>query len=85
MYYAYMVRCVDGSLYTGWSIDVQKRVVVHNSGRGAKYTRTRRPVTLVWSEAFPTQHEAMHWEYVIKQWPRDKKERLIHVRKTGSL
>ena len=75
-YYTYMVRCADGTLYTGWTTDVVHRVTVHNSGHGAKYTRTRRPVELVWYEAFATKHEAMSWEYTIKQWPRAKKELL---------
>ena len=75
-YYTYMVRCADQSLYTGWTLDVSKRVAAHNDGRGAKYTRSRRPVTLAWCQGFPTNHEAMHWEWEIKQWSKDKKEQL---------
>ncbi|WP_293989535.1 GIY-YIG nuclease family protein [Megasphaera sp.] len=74
LYYTYMVRCADRSLYTGWTLDVAKRVAAHNGGRGAKYTRSRRPVTLAWCQGFATQHEAMHWEWEIKHWPKDKKE-----------
>ncbi|MCH4167541.1 MAG: GIY-YIG nuclease family protein [Megasphaera sp.] len=77
LYYTYIVQCADGSLYTGWTLDVKKRVAAHNNGSGAKYTWSRRPVTLVWSEAFPTQHEAMHWEAEIKSWPRKKKLTLL--------
>lgn len=76
-YYTYVVRCADGSYYTGWTMDVPRRVAAHNSRGGAKYTRSRRPVTLVWSHAFATQHAAMHWEWEIKQWPRTKKIDLI--------
>ena len=76
MYYTYMVCCADNTLYTGWTLDVKRRVAVHNSGMGAKYTRSRRPVQLVWCEAFSTRHDAMHWERLIKQWPRKKKEQL---------
>jgi putative endonuclease len=76
-YYTYMVRCADGTLYTGWTTDVAKRIATHNSGIGAKYTRTRLPVRLVWCAAFPSKHEAMHWEWQIKQWPRPKKEHLF--------
>ena len=65
LYYTYMVRCADQSLYTGWTLDVPRRVAAHNDGRGAKYTRSRRPVTL-----------AMHWEWQIKQWTKKKKEKL---------
>ena len=59
LYYTYMVRCADQSLYTGWTLDVAKRVAAHNDGRGAKYTRSRRPVTLAWGQGFPTKHEAL--------------------------
>jgi putative endonuclease len=75
-YYTYIVRCADNTLYTGWTQDVSKRVAAHNSGSGAKYTRTRRPVTLAWSQAFSTKHDAMHWEWQIKKWTRAKKETL---------
>jgi putative endonuclease len=77
LYYTYIVQCADGSLYTGWTLDVEKRVAAHNSGAGAKYTRSRGPVTLVWSEAFLTQHEAMHWEAEIKRWTRKEKWDLV--------
>jgi putative endonuclease len=76
-YYTYVVRCADGSYYTGWTRDVDQRVAAHNSGRGAKYTRSRQPVVLVWSQAFTSKHAAMHWEWQIKQWPRAKKADLV--------
>lgn len=76
LYYTYMVRCADQSLYTGWTLDVPRRVAAHNDGRGAKYTRSRSPVTLAWCQGFPTKHEAMHWEWQIKQWTKKKKEKL---------
>lgn len=58
-------------------MDVPKRVATHNTGHGAKYTRSRRPVSLVWCEGFATKQEAMHWEWQIKQWPRARKEKLF--------
>ncbi|WP_301860443.1 GIY-YIG nuclease family protein [uncultured Megasphaera sp.] len=75
-YYTYIVRCADGTLYTGWTVDVVKRVAAHNRGCGAKYTKTRRPVQLVWSREFSSKHDAMHWEWQIKQWTRAEKEAL---------
>lgn len=75
--YTYMVRCSDESLYTGWTTDVKKRVQAHNSGKGAKYTKSRRPVTLVYYEEFQTKKEAMQREYAIKQMTREQKEALI--------
>lgn len=77
MNYTYMVKCRDGSLYTGWTTDVERRIKEHNEGRGAKYTRSRRPVELVYYEAFETKAEAMRREYAIKQLSREEKEKLI--------
>ena len=59
MNYAYLVRCADGTIYAGWTTDLARRVQAHNEGRGAKYTRSRRPVTLVYSEAFGTREAAL--------------------------
>ena len=73
MPFAYIVRCSDGTLYTGWAVDVAARVKAHNAGRGAKYTRTRRPVKLIYSEELPTRAEAMKRERQIKRYPRAKK------------
>ena len=65
--FTYIVKCSDGSLYTGWTNDLDKRLKAHNSGRGAKYTKTRRPVELVYYEKFLTKQEAMSREARIKQ------------------
>lgn len=77
MNYTYIVRCSDGTLYTGWTTDVERRVRTHNSGKGAKYTRSRLPVTLVYYETYPTRQEAMRREWEIKQLTREEKKRLI--------
>lgn len=73
----YMLRCADGSLYTGIAKDVGARVVTHNSGRGAKYTKVRRPVTMVWSEPAACRSTASKREYAIKQLRRVDKLALI--------
>ena len=75
--FTYIVKCSDGSLYTGWTNDVDKRLKAHNSGRGAKYTKTRRPVELVYYEKFLTKQEAMSREARIKQLSRSQKLELI--------
>ncbi len=75
--YVYIVRCSDGTLYTGYTTDVERRVAEHNAGTGARYTRGRRPVRLVYHEKHATVSEAMQREYEIKQFPREAKERLI--------
>ena len=75
--YVYMLRCRDDSLYTGWTNNLEKRLKAHNSGKGGKYTASRRPVELVYFETFPTKQEAMSREYAIKQLPRKEQERLI--------
>ncbi|MDO4313769.1 MAG: GIY-YIG nuclease family protein [Eubacteriales bacterium] len=77
MNYTYIVKCRDGSLYTGWTTDVERRIKEHNEGRGAKYTNSRRPVELVYYETFETKIEAMKREYAIKQLSREEKEKLI--------
>lgn len=75
--YTYIVKCKDGSFYTGWTTDIEKRLEAHNSGKGAKYTKSRRPVTLVYYEEFKTKEEAMKREYAIKQMKREEKKALI--------
>lgn len=75
--FTYIVKCSDGSLYTGWTNNLDKRLKAHNSGRGAKYTRTRRPVELVYYEKFLTKQEAMSREVRIKQLSRSQKLELI--------
>lgn len=77
MNYTYMVRCRDDSLYTGWTNHLEKRVEDHNSGRGAKYTKSRRPVELVYYEQFETKEEAMRREWEIKQFTHQQKEKLL--------
>ena len=72
-----MVECSDGSLYTGWTTDVDARVAVHNSGSGAKYTRSRLPVKLVYSEEVEDRSTALKREAAIKKMTRTKKELLI--------
>ena len=75
--FTYIVKCSDGSLYTGWTNDLDKRLKAHNSGRGAKYTKSRRPVELVYYEKFLTKQEAMSREARIKQLSRSQKLELI--------
>lgn len=77
MNYTYMLRCRDKSLYTGWTNNIEKRVDEHNDGKGAKYTRSRRPVELVYYELFETKEEAMRREWQIKQLSKKEKEALI--------
>ena len=72
----YIVECADGSLYTGWAMDVERRVKAHNAGRGARYTRWHRPVTLVYVEEQPDRSAAQKREWEIKRWPREKKLQL---------
>lgn len=75
--YVYILRCRDGSLYTGWTVDLEKRLFQHNQGSGAKYTRSRRPVSLVHWEEYDTKEEALKREYRIKKLTRMKKLALI--------
>ena len=77
MNYTYIVKCSDGSLYTGWTNDLEKRLRAHNEGKGAKYTKSRRPVVLAYYEEFQTKEEAMRREWEIKQMSRQKKMRMI--------
>lgn len=77
MNYTYIVECSDGTFYTGWTNDLDRRIAAHNSGKGAKYTKTRRPVTLVYYEMFEAKEEAMRREYEIKQYSRRQREKLI--------
>ena len=78
MNYTYMVKCADGTLYTGWTTSVEKRLKAHNEGpAGAKYTRAKRPVELVYYEGYATKEEAMSREYAIKQLTRKEKLALM--------
>ena len=78
-WFLYMVRCADDTIYTGISIDVSARVTKHNSGRGAKYTQTRLPVRLIYSESQPDRVSAMNREIAVKQLCRKMKEELVKV------
>lgn len=77
MNYTYIVKCSDETYYTGWTNDLDKRIQNHNAGKGAKYTKVRLPVELVYYEEFATKEEAMKREYAIKQLKKCKKEELI--------
>ena len=77
MHYVYLVRCADDSIYCGWTTDLEKRVRAHNSGKGAKYTRSRRPVKLVYAEEFAEKQEALSREWHLKRLSREEKIRLI--------
>ena len=79
MHYVYILRCADGTLYTGWTTDLDARVRVHNGeGKGgAKYTRSRRPVSLAYYEEYENAHEARVRECAIKRLTRAEKEKLV--------
>lgn len=77
MYYTYILRCSDQSLYTGYTNDLNKREATHNAGKGSRYTRARCPVKLVYSEAFENRHDAMRREWEIKQLKKSAKEALL--------
>jgi len=81
-WYVYMLRCRDGSLYTGYTDDVQRRLHVHNSGKGAKYTRSRLPVILVYQEELPDKSAALKREIAIKQMRKPEKESLINEKES---
>lgn len=77
LWFVYLLRCADGTFYAGITTDLARRVAEHNSGQaGAKYTRARRPVTLVWSEPAPDRSAASRREYAVRRLPRVEKERL---------
>lgn len=75
--FVYILRCSDGTLYTGWTYDINKRIASHNSGTGAKYTRGRTPVDLLYKETYETKEEALARESAIKALPREAKLKLI--------
>ena len=76
-HYTYILKCADGTYYTGWTTDLERRLKAHNKGTGAKYTRTRRPVTLAYAELYRTKSEAMKREAAIKKLSRKEKEALM--------
>ena len=75
--YVYILRCGDGSLYTGWTNDLEARLAVHQSGKGAKYTRGRGPLILVYYEETPDKESALKREYALKQLTHQQKEELL--------
>ena len=77
MYYVYMLRCGDGSLYSGITTDLDRRLKVHNSGKGAKYTRSRLPVSLAYFEEAEDRSQASKREFELKKLTREKKEVLV--------
>ena len=83
MNYTYLVECADKSFYCGWTNHLEQRVKAHNDGEGAKYTKSRRPVHLVYAESFETKEEAMKREAAIKKMSRKEKEKLI-MQQTGT-
>ncbi|MBR0384352.1 MAG: GIY-YIG nuclease family protein [Eubacteriaceae bacterium] len=83
-FYTYMLRCADDSLYVGYTVNLERRLKTHNAGKGAKYTRSRLPVTLAYAECFDNKHDAMSREANLKKLRHQERERLIlehqHVR-----
>lgn len=79
--YVYIVRCSDQTLYTGWTNHLKERIEAHNAGKGAKYTKARRPVELVYFETFKYKSDALKREYQIKQLKKSEKEQLILSKK----
>ena len=76
-HFVYILKCADGSFYTGYTTDPERRTKVHNSGKGAKYTRARLPVELIYTETFDNKTDAQRREYAIKQLTRAEKEKLV--------
>ncbi len=79
MPFCYILECADGTFYTGWTTDLGRRVKTHNAGRGAKYTKIRRPVRLVYSEKLPSRPAAQKRELAIKRLRRSKKLELVNA------
>lgn len=77
MNYVYILRCADDTLYCGWTTDLEKRLNAHNSGHGAKYTRSRGPVVLAYVEQYEDKHDALSREWHIKRMSREEKMRLV--------
>ena len=79
-YYTYILRCGDDTLYTGFTTDLEHRLQTHNAGKGAKYTKARLPVEMIYHEEYPTKEEAMRREAAIKKLTRKQKIELIKNR-----
>jgi putative endonuclease len=82
-HYFYVLLCRDGSLYAGYTNNLERRLKMHNEGKGAKYTRGRGPVELLYSKAFNDKSEALKAEYEFKQWTRKKKDDFLITEKGG--
>ena len=82
-FFCYILECADGSFYTGWSTDPERRELQHNSGKGARYTRLHRPVHLVYIEEQPDRSSAMRRERAIKTLPHSRKKALVEKIKKG--
>jgi putative endonuclease len=80
MHYVYIIACNDGTLYTGWTTDVAARVIAHNEGTGAKYTKGRGPVTLIYTETFENKSDALRREMTIKKLTRTEKLKLAEIK-----
>jgi putative endonuclease len=76
-HFVYILKCKDGTFYTGYTIDIEQRCIAHNKGKGAKYTRSRLPVIVAYTEEFDNKSSAMKREYYIKQLSRKQKLKLI--------
>lgn len=81
----YIVRCADGSLYTGWAADLSQRIAAHNAGRGARYTAGRRPVTVVYAEECESVSAALKREHALKRLPRAAKDALVASASAGEV
>jgi putative endonuclease len=84
-HYVYVLRCVDGTLYTGYTTNIERRLSTHNAGKGGSYTRSHRPVTLVAQWQFVTKREALRTEYAIKQLSHPQKLNLIATRSSETI
>jgi putative endonuclease len=82
--FIYLLRCADGTIYTGWTYDVEQRVQIHQQGRGARYTRTHLPVELAYHERLPSRQAAMKREIEIKKWSRARKLALVESKKKNT-
>ena len=82
-HYVYIIECKDSTWYTGYTNHLQKRIEKHNEGKGAKYTRGRGPVSLIWEESFSSKTEAMRLEYALKKMTRAKKEEYVFERRAS--
>jgi putative endonuclease len=80
MHFVYIISCSDGTLYTGWTTDVTARIAAHNEGTGAKYTKGRGPVTLLYTETFESKSEALRRELAIKKLSRSEKLQLAEIK-----